>query len=361
MGKLAILCAGGTGGHLFPAQSLAHELIKRGWRVHLATDERAQRFTQDFPAEKIHVVPAATISGKNPIKILKAVMTLYKGYRQAKSMMKVLSPDVMIGFGGYPTLPPMYAAKSMGIPAFIHEQNGVMGRANKVLADRVLGICSGFPLKGLSGAQAQKAQVIGNPVRPEVLRAAEMPFVAPQENGAFNLLVFGGSQGAQFFSQQLPQAISKLSDAQRSRLVITQQSRVEDEAELRQAYVGLGINAEIAPFFSDMPMRIAKSHFVISRAGASTVSELSAIGRASLLVPYPFALDHDQAANAEFLVDSGGAITVQQNDLNVDRLYFLLSEVLENGKNLADVAACAKQCGILDAAAKFADLIEANS
>lgn len=348
-----VLCAGGTGGHLFPAEALAHELAARGWEIHLATDERAKRYAANFPARKMHVIASSTPSGKNPVKLAMAALTLLRGYRQARLMMKSLKPAAVIGFGGYPTVPPMLAATRLGIPSIIHDANAVMGRANKLLAPRVDLVAMGF-----AGVGEEKAEVTGNPVRPAVTEAAKTPYPERKPGEGFNLLVFGGSQGAQFFSQALPAAIALLAPEKRALLRIVQQARPEDEAKLKADYAAIGIEAEIAPFFTDMAKRIAGAHFVVSRAGASTVSELAVIGRPSLLVPYPHALDHDQALNARTLAENGGAIIVEQQTLDPQRLSEILDEAVSDPQRLAQMAGKARQSGHPDAAARLADCLE---
>jgi UDP-N-acetylglucosamine--N-acetylmuramyl-(pentapeptide) pyrophosphoryl-undecaprenol N-acetylglucosamine transferase len=223
---IVLLAAGGTGGHLFPAEALAHELKAGGWSVHLVTDSRAERFAGKFPADEIHVVPSATIGSKNPISVARSLFTLWKGIRAARKLMARLKPKVVVGFGGYPTVPPLLAATGMGIPSMIHEQNAVMGRANKALAARVKAIAGGF-LPETGGQYADKTVTTGNPVRPAVLEAATIPYEASAD-GEFRLVVFGGSQGAQFFSKAIPSAIAALEPADRARMKITQQARPED-------------------------------------------------------------------------------------------------------------------------------------
>jgi UDP-N-acetylglucosamine--N-acetylmuramyl-(pentapeptide) pyrophosphoryl-undecaprenol N-acetylglucosamine transferase len=327
--KTALLAAGGTGGHLFPAEALAHELKARGWAVHLATDSRAEKFAANFPSVKTHVIPSATIAGKNPIAVAKTMMTLWRGYLMSRRLIASVKPSIVAGFGGYTTLPALFAASRMGVPTLIHEQNAVMGRANALLAKRVTAIAGGF-LPEAGGTFPDKTLLTGNPVRPAVMDAAKADFSAPLKSGAFNLLVFGGSQGAQYFSEAIPAAVALLEESLRKRLVVTQQARREDEAGVKEAYENMGIKAEVSPFFDNMAGRIAASQFVISRAGASTVSEIAAIGRPSLLVPYPFALDHDQAANAAALEANGGTIVRQQKDLSPQILAQIITEMAGN-------------------------------
>ena len=354
---IVLLAAGGTGGHLFPAEALAHELKAGGWSVHLVTDSRAERFAGKFPADEIHVVPSATIGSKNPVSVVRSLLTLWKGIRTARRLMARLKPKVVVGFGGYPTLPPLLAATGMGIPSMIHEQNAVMGRANKALANRVKAVAGGF-LPETGGPHADKTVTTGNPVRPAVLEAADIPYAASAD-GEFRLVVFGGSQGAQFFSEAIPPAIAALAPQERARLRITQQARPEDREAVARAYAALGIPAEVSPFFTDMASRIGHAHLVVSRSGASTVSEVAVIGRPSVLVPYPHALDHDQAANAAALAAGGGAKVIAQSELSKERLAGIVCDAMRDPEGMAAMAANARKAGKPDAARLLASMVEA--
>ncbi|RCS25469.1 undecaprenyldiphospho-muramoylpentapeptide beta-N-acetylglucosaminyltransferase [Phyllobacterium salinisoli] len=354
---IIVLCAGGTGGHLFPAEALAHELTARGWEVHLGTDARAQRFAGTFPAKAVHVVRSATIAGRNPIALARTMWRLWQGNLDARRLFRTLKPKLVAGFGGYPTLPPLYAATRMGIPTFIHEQNAVMGRANKGLAGRVNAIAGGFLPD--AGTYAAKTVQTGNPVRPAVLAETGKPYKPASPDEPFRLLVFGGSQGAQFFSTAIPAAIRLLSDDLKRRLKVTQQARPEDEAQVRAAYEELGMQVEVAPFFADLPARIAAAHFVISRSGASTVSEIAAIGRPAVLVPFPYALDHDQAANAAALEAAGGAQVIRQSELDPARIASIISDAMADPARLTAMAKAAQDAGRPDATRLLADLAEA--
>ncbi|MER9136209.1 undecaprenyldiphospho-muramoylpentapeptide beta-N-acetylglucosaminyltransferase [Mesorhizobium sp. M0830] len=353
-----LLAAGGTGGHLFPAEALAHELNERGWSVHLATDDRAERFAGHFPAAAIHPIQSATMGSKNPFALLGAFWKIWRGVRQASAIIARIKPDAVVGFGGYPTLPPLYAATRRKVPTLIHEQNAVMGRANRALAGRVDAIAGGFLPQDTSAAGA-KTVTTGNPVRPAVLEAAKTAYAVSVGEQPFRLLVFGGSQGAQFFSDAVPGAIALLSDAQRKRLVITQQARADDVARVKAAYAALGVAVEVSPFFTDMAVRMAAAHLVISRSGASTVSEIAVIGRPALLVPYPHALDHDQAANAAALAAAGGGEVHPQSSLSPERIAALIGGLMDAPERLAAMAAGAKSAGRPDAARLLADLTEA--
>ena len=359
MGRgVILLAAGGTGGHVFPAEALAHELTRRGWEIHLATDERANRYAGKFPATAIHPIASATLGSRNPLALARAFWKIWTGVRQASALIGRLQPKAVVGFGGYPTLPPLYAATRRGVPTMIHEQNAVMGRANRALARRVDAVAGGFLSEDTSKVP-EKTIVTGNPVRPAVLEAAKIAYGAPQAGEPFRLVVFGGSQGAQFFSEAIPPAIAALPDAERSRLRVSQQARAEDEASVRDAYGEIGVQADVSPFFTDMAERIGQAHLVMSRSGASTVAEVAAIGRPALFVPYPHALDHDQAANAAALARAGGAEVHPQSTLNHEKLAALFEGLMADPGRLAAMAAASKASGMPDAAVLLADLAEA--
>lgn len=351
-----LLSAGGTGGHLFPAEALAHELMARGYDVQLATDDRARKFADRFPGSAMHIIKSDTPSGKNPLKWASAAFSMYKGMGQARAMLKQVQPKAVIGFGGYPTVPPLVSA-SGSFPTMVHEQNAVMGRANKMLASRVTAIAGGF-LKH-EGTFADKIVVTGNPVRPAVLAAANMPYEKPGASGSINLVVFGGSQGARYFSETMPKALALLPDELRARIFITQQARPEDEAAAKAAYDTLGVKADVSPFFGDLPERIGAAHLVIARSGASTVSEIAAIGRPAIFVPYPHALDHDQAANAAAMEEAGGAIVRRQDDLDAQALAEEIAALFSSPDHMAQMAAAARAVGKPNASGLLADLAEA--
>ncbi len=355
---IVLLAAGGTGGHVFPAEALAFKLRERGYSVHLVTDSRAERYAGKFPADEIHVVPSATIGSKNPVAVARSLWKLWTGMRSAKRLIQRLKPVVVVGFGGYPTVPPLLAATRLGVPSMLHEQNAVMGRANKALAPRVRAIAGGF-LSESDGTFSDKTVATGNPVRPAILAAAEQPYKPSHPGEDFNLVVFGGSQGAQYFSKAMPTAISLIDDALRARLKVTQQVRPEDMDMVSGCVAQLQMGADIAPFFNDMAERLAKAHLVICRSGASTVSEISVIGRPAVLVPYPHALDHDQAANAAALAATGGAKVIAQSELSPERIASILTHVMNDPEKLANMAAAAKLAGKPDAANLLADMVEA--
>jgi UDP-N-acetylglucosamine--N-acetylmuramyl-(pentapeptide) pyrophosphoryl-undecaprenol N-acetylglucosamine transferase len=356
--RTIVLAAGGTGGHLFPAEALGHELRRRGYAVHLVTDSRAERFAGKFPADDVHVVPSATFGSKNPLAVLRTGWTLWTGLRAARRLMARLRPAAVVGFGGYPTVPPLMASTALGIPTLVHEQNAVMGRANKALARRVNAIAGGF-LPDDAGEFSGKTVLTGNPVRPPVLDAATIPYRASRGQEPFNLVVFGGSQGAQFFSSAVPTAISLLEPDLRERLVVTQQARPEDKDRVTSCFAKLNAPADVSPFFADMADRLAEAHLVICRSGASTVSEIAVIGRPAILVPYPYALDHDQAANAAALVAAGGAQVVPQAELSPEKLSAMIASAMKEPERMEAIAAAAKKTGRPDATERLADLVVA--
>lgn len=360
--RTILLAAGGTGGHLFPAFALAEELTRRGWRIELATDMRGDRYGTGFPASEIHSIPSDTIRGRSPIALARTAMSLVSGIRQAYNLIGRMRPAVVVGFGGYPCFPPLVAAKLRGIPTALHEQNAVLGRANRMLVSRVSAIATSFEtVKFLDASVRHKTHFTGNPVRDIVIEQASTPYPAvpsPVSGDPFRLLVFGGSQGARFFSECVPSALAGLDDQTRKRFSVTQQCREEDLEAVRATYASAGIAAECEPFFKDLPKRIAAAHLVIGRAGASSVAELTVIGRPSILVPLPHSLDNDQLQNALSLAQSGGAICVSQDDFTAERLRSDLTNIMNDRAMLEEAAANARSVGKPDAVVRLADLIE---
>ena len=354
---LVVVAAGGTGGHLFPAAALSHALAARGMEVHLVTDERAAKYGGDFPAHAIHKVAAASPSSGALFSRATAIFTLIRGTLAARRLIKRIQPRAVIGFGGYPAVPPVLAATQLRVPTLLHEGNAVIGRANRFLASRVDAIAKGFEvLGGLPDSMAAKTHLTGNPVRPMVIDArAPFPDFA---DGTLRILVTGGSQGAKIFSDVVPAAIELMPEAARPKLIIVQQARAEDAERVRDAYRRLGVDAEVRSFYSDLPRRIAQAHLVIARAGASTVSELAVIGRPAILVPLPHALDQDQAANAKQFAAGGAAIVVAQSAFSPQWLATALVEAQGDTASLARRAAAAKRAGIPDAAERLADLVQ---
>src|SRR6476659_9123429 len=310
---LILLAAGGTGGHLFPAEALGVERIKRGYRVRLATDDRALRYSGLFTREMIDVVPSETVRGRNPVALARTAIMLGYGTLVAFNLVRRLKPSAVVGFGGYPPVPPLLAARLSGVPGIIHDANAVLGRANRFLSGRVNAIATSLPgVLDRDPALASKTTTVGTPMRPAILAAAAVNYVSPEPNGPLRILVVGGSQGARVMSDIVPSAIERLAPALWNRLVLTQQVREEDMTRVCAVYERLKISAELAPFFGDLPVRLASSHLVVSRSGAGTVAELAAIGRPSILVPLPGAIDQDQFANAGVLERADGAIRIAQ-------------------------------------------------
>jgi UDP-N-acetylglucosamine--N-acetylmuramyl-(pentapeptide) pyrophosphoryl-undecaprenol N-acetylglucosamine transferase len=357
MRGIILLAAGGTGGHLFPAEALARVLTERGWSVHLATDHRVEGYGQDFPAKEIHIIRSATLT-RSPKAFARAMWRLGSGLLQARRLVRRLRPAAAAGFGGYPTVPPMLAAARAGVPTVIHEANAVIGRANKFLAPRVTALATSSPNVGGAKTFAGKTVETGNPVRAAVREAAAVAYPERHAGDPFRLLVFGGSQGARFMSDLVPPAIAKLPASSRALVRIVQQCRQEDLERVTAAYKEAGVVAELDPFFRDLPKRIAESHLVVSRAGASTVSELAVIGRPAILVPLPNALDQDQKANAAALARAGGGWMVEQRDMSPEQLAADLAELIAHPEQLAAAAKAARATGRADAVERLADLVE---
>lgn len=355
---LIMLAAGGTGGHLFPAEALGVALMKRGASVRLMTDSRALRYGGMFTRDMMDVVPSETVRGRTPWALARTGIMLAAGGAKALALLTFRKPKAMVGFGGYPTLPPLIAAKVLGIPTVIHDSNAVLGRANRLLSTRVSAIATSLPgVLDRDPALADKTTVTGTPMRPAILAAAAVPYVAPAADGPLRLLVVGGSQGARIMADIVPLAIERLEPALWRRLSLVQQVREEDMARVRAVYDRLKIEAELAPFFADLPARFAGTHLVVSRSGAGTVAELGAIGRPSILVPLPGAIDQDQFANAGVLEKAGGAIRIAQTEFTPDRLASEISALAADPARLSAMASGARSVGRLDAAERLADLL----
>lgn len=356
---LIALAAGGTGGHLFPAEALAQELKRRGWRILLVTDGRGARYATSFPADERILISAASPSIGGPVAKAAAAVSLAGGLVTAVRELRKRPIAAAVGFGGYPSFPAMKAAQILGVPYGIHEQNGVLGRANRMVASGAKFVAHGFSLLEKAPDRARPRLVeVGNPVRDVVGEAANIHYPALDETAKINILVFGGSQGASLFSRIVPAAIAELPDGLRSRLRVTQQVRDAELEAVKKIYDEAGVDAELAPFFTDLPTRIAKSHLVIARAGASTVTELSTIGRPSVLAPLAIAMDDHQTGNARALSDAGAAIRVAEADFTIDSIRARLHDLLTDPSLLYHMAAAAKGRVKAKAAATLADLVE---
>lgn len=353
-----ILAAGGTGGHLFPALALADELTKRGCEVLIATDDRGARFKQDSADFPVKQIASATlqpgITGK-----FKTFMNLGFGLIQSLKMIFSFKPDVVIGFGGYPAFPPVYAAQVMGVKTIIHESNAVLGKANKMLARLAAQIAVALPVtKGVTDTEKLKDKVVvtGNPVRPEIAAKAGAPYPKLTENGEIRIFVMGGSQGASIFSDILPAAIGLLPDQMKQRLHIVQQCRSEDLERTKQAYKDITVSADLESFFTDAAAQLEKCHLFIGRSGASTVSDVAVIGRPAIFVPLRHA-DHQQQINADVVADAGGAWVMTQDGFTAESLSARLEGMFALPAGLQQAAAKSAAVGKSDAAAALADLV----
>ncbi len=359
MRKLAVVAAGGTGGHLFPAQALAEVLIARGWGVILASDERVAGLAQDFPAERRIGLSARTFRRGDPIGMGLAGLAVLRGAMQARAVFREVGPSVVVGFGGYPSAPALVAAILDKRPTMIHEQNAVMGRTNRRLAPHVKTVACAFPtLKKAPKGVAERAVRVGNPIRPPIRALAEIPYIPPEPNGPLRLLVTGGSQGARLLSELVPEAVKALPEDLRKRLHVVQQTRAESMNLARRVYRDAMVDAEIAPFFRDIAGRLRDAHLVIGRAGAGSVCEFAVAGKPSVLVPLAIALDDDQGENAKFLEDAGAAEVAREHQLTVQTLSGALETLLTNPRRLARMARGARAVAIPDAAERLADLVE---
>ena len=354
-----VVAAGGTGGHLFPARAVAEALAARGAEIALFTDERGAAYAENFTPGPVHVTRAATFAGKGPLARAGAFFSILTGLKDAHGLLGRLRPDAVAGFGGYASGPAMLAAVLRGRPTLVHEQNAILGRTNRLLKPMVSAIGLSFPETGRVDPGDAKAALYGNPVRDAVETLAGAPYALPQPGRPIEILVFGGSQGARIFGQVVPEALTRLPEALRAQVRLTAQIREGEEGAVAARLKEAGIEAELAPFFADLPARMARAHLVIGRAGASTVSELSVIGRPSLLVPLPIAMDDHQTLNAQFLADRGGAWIVPQPEFTPEALSKKLETLLRVPETLAKAAAAARAETHLGAARRLADKLEA--
>lgn len=352
-----VLATGGTGGHVFPAQALARVLIGRGYHLVLVTDRRGTAYGGLLGDLQTYRIRAAGISGRGLTAKTSAVLQLGLGLLQARRLLKQLRPRAVVGFGGYPSVPTMVAAAQLGFRTVIHEQNAVLGRANRVLAARADCIATAFETTAmLQDADAARAVRTGNPVRPEISEAA-LPFRPPADDGEIEILVTGGSQGASVFADLVPAALATLPAEMHGRLRVTQQCREDDIETVRNRYEAAGITAELAAFITDIPARLGRAHLVICRSGASTVAELAAAGRPAIMIPYPHAIDDHQRENAARLCDAGGGWQLPQGDATAAALGELIGSLLADPDKLGRAAACAARVGAPDAAKRLADVV----
>lgn len=353
-----LLAAGGTGGHMLPAYALAAELIARGHRVALVSDDRGLRIP-GAPAEmETHVLPAGRVAG-GPVGWIKAALAIRKGRRMAIDLIGAFDPAVVVGFGGYPSLPSLLAAGATKRPRVIHEQNAVLGRVNRLMAPRVDAVAVAYRnIQRFPEGQDAKLHITGNPVRDEIIAIREEGFPPLMEDGIFRLLVVGGSLGATVLSDVVPAAIAMLPRALLDRLQVVQQCREDDIEAVRAKYAELGVAAECASYITDFPDRLRWAHLVIARAGASTVAELACAGRPAIFVPYPHAMDDHQTYNVVDLVEAGGAISFPQPDFTAAEVAKHIQRMALVAGAVEDAAERAASCGLPDATRDLADLVE---
>ncbi len=355
---LIILAAGGTGGHVFPAEALARVLSARGYRLALITDARGTGYRGALAQIETHRLPVTSLSGDLKQRLRGGVDLALSLFR-ARRLLRQLRPAAVIGFGGYPSLPTMFAAIQSRIPTAIHEQNAVLGRANRLLARRVGAIATSFPeVTYVPEGAERRITLTGNPVRPAVLALRRDGYQSANGQGRLRILVTGGSQGASIFGRVVPEAIARLAPAQRQRIVVVQQCRPEDLERVRATYAEIGVPAELDSFFEDLPARLAAASLAICRSGDSTVAELTVIGRPAILVPYPHATDDHQTANAGAVADAGAGWLIDNVAFTPAVLAERLSALLADSAPLDRAAAAAWNLGRPDAAERLADLVQ---
>jgi UDP-N-acetylglucosamine--N-acetylmuramyl-(pentapeptide) pyrophosphoryl-undecaprenol N-acetylglucosamine transferase len=356
--KRIVLAAGGTGGHMFPAQALARELLARGLQVALVTDRRGGGFGPDLAQVETFRISAGGLAGRGLVGKAVNVLRLGFGFLQARGFVKSQGAGIVVGFGGYPSVPTVFAGSSLGLRIVLHEQNAVLGRANRLLAGRADILATSFArVDGIPESCAAKVHVTGNPVRPAIAALSRRPYAVPDGNDTIRLLVTGGSQGASVFNDVVPDALSRLSGGLRARIQISQQIRGPEVERVAKVYDRCGVRHDLRSFFDDMPERLAAAHLVICRAGASTITELAAAGRPGVLVPYPNATDNHQTANAQRLAEAGGGWLIPQDALSAAYLAERLTSLLSNPGLLARASRCARAAAHDDAAQALADIV----
>jgi UDP-N-acetylglucosamine--N-acetylmuramyl-(pentapeptide) pyrophosphoryl-undecaprenol N-acetylglucosamine transferase len=357
-GRHFVLAAGGTGGHMIPAHALAEELIKRGHRVALITDERGAKIPGLFDGVQTHLIPAGRIT-KNPMSWVGGARAILTGRTMSLRLFETFKPAAVIGFGGYPAFPVLLAARKAKIKSAVHEQNAVLGRVNRLAARHVDAIALSYPrVERLADKFRSKAWLVGNPVRDEVIRLREQPYPLLDEDSVFRVLVVGGSQGASILSDVVPEGLSMLPLNLRRRLQVTQQCRAEDIEAARAMYKGLGIAADLATYLGDLPQRLGWAHLVVARAGASTIAELTCAGRPAILVPLPTATDDHQSANVLEMVEAGGARAIQQSQFTAKELAKQMQRLGLDPDALTNAAGRARSVGRPNATRDLADLVE---
>lgn len=354
---LIVLCAGGTGGHVFPALALSADLLARDFRVALVTDLRGQRYGTQNQAIPVHVVSSGVLAGGLAGR-LRGVCGLGWGVLQSAALLRRLKPTLVAGFGGYPAVPPVFAAQRMGIPTLLHEANAVLGKANAFLAGGANRIALSWPgTEGISERAQGRCVVTGNPVRPDIAALGMRPYPSVSSSGPFRIFVTGGSQGAKVFGDVVPRALASLPSSARARIEVVQQCIESDVLAVRALYQAAGIQSLVAPFFSDMPERIATAHLFIGRAGAATTAELTAAGRPAIYVPYPHHADQQQKNNADRIADAGGAWVMTESGFTVEALSERIETFLQSPETLVRAAEAAHGCGRPDATLRLGNLV----
>ncbi len=356
MSKLLIIAAGGTGGHMFPAQALAEAMLAKGWRVKLSTDERGARYTGGFPdAVEVTQVQSSTFARGGLQAKFAVPKRIWSGVKAARAQMQADRPAVVVGFGGYPAIPAMGAATWLRLPRMIHEQNGVLGRVNQLFARRVNKVaCGTWPTKL---PWLVKGEHAGNPVRAAVLERAGAPYIPPGDY-PISFLVMGGSQGARILSDVVPAALAQLPEPIRKNLRVGHQARAEDIKRVEFAYAKAGISADVEPFFSDVPDRLAECQLVITRSGASTVADVSVVGRPAIFVPLAAAIRDEQTANARALVEAGAAILMTEAEFTPGALCAEVTKLLNAPERTTEMSEVAVQCSTPDATERLVSLVE---
>ena len=359
MSRPIVLATGGTGGHIFPALALAHALQTRRQQVHIFTNNLMPWLKEETNGIPISVLPAATIFRGGILRVLFNGLKMVYACFYALFILSTLRPLAVIGFGGYPSFAPLLVARLLRLPTALHEQNRVMGRANRMLARCGVTPALSFADTALLPARVRKRAIItGNPIREDIVKLGKPAYRPPKRQGAYRLLVIGGSQGAQIFTRVIPAALSLLPLAMRQNLMLMQQCAAPDLGRLLRAYRGAKIQVELRDFFTDLPSRMAQAHLVIARGGAATVGELAALGRPSILVPLAHALDGDQAKNVEALARQKACLRMDEEDFLPERLAPQLEYLFTHGAVLADMARAARLQAQLQATARLADFVE---
>lgn len=357
--NLILLSSGGTGGHMTPAQALAEDLRSRGFRIELATDERGMKYQHMFGEIPAHVLRSGTF-GAGAMGKIKGAANLGMGFGQALMLIMKLKPKLVVGFGGYPSVPAVYAAQKMGVPTIIHEQNAIIGNANAFLARKAARIALSLPVvQGLDDSERMRSVVTGNPVRPDIAALYTQPYPNLGHETPLRIFVMGGSLGAKVFSDIVPQTLAKLSAEYRQRLYVVQQCRNDDLESVRRTYEVAGIKCDLRSFFDDVAGELSKAHLIIGRSGASTVAEVTTAGRPAIFVPYPHHKDQQQKMNAETVADAGGAWVMTEGGFTTEALLARIETFLQNPSILFRAAEKSRSCGKPDAARKLGNLVTA--